>query len=372
MKGFLLTLTFSILALGQVHALKVYLLSNHNNAGDRNHTLGIANHLSAQAIEIDTSSTSPESIKEDVLKALKNEKVIVLGAGEGGVQGIQQLSTMPNLTIALSSHMYLPSYSDDVINKVNFIALPKHTPDNDKKKLGAKLIEVTGVPHNRERKVAEQTYNEWKKELPACSRYVGVMLGGDAPTPTNQIRLFTKKDAEQLAKYLAEHTKDECILVLNGPRTGKHDDNHNVISTAHKNGKLDKVTQHFVHLLKEQLDSKRVKVFDFQFNNKTPYNSFDLAIGAINETDGYLLIPGDSTSMVSEAIDNIKPGHVLIYTNNAMNEIHTAHVQTELEASRASVLENYQAVKTNSPSTSQASESAAESIAKKLKELANI
>ena len=373
MKRALLIFFCLVLSTGHVHALKVYLLSNHNNAGDHNQALGVAKHLSNQTKDIDTSQVNPETIKEQIAQDLKHEKVIVLGAGEGGVKGINELPCNANLVIGLISHIFLPNYEDvALLNKINFIALPKHLAKTDKDKVGLKLLEVTGVPHNRDIKAAEQTFNEWKKELPICSRYVGVMLGGDAPTPVNDINLFTKQDAEQLAKYIGEHAKGECVLVLNGPRPGKHDEQKKLIPKAHKDGKLDQITQHFVNLLTDRLGSERVKVFDFQFNNKPPYNSFDLVIGAINATDGYLFIPGDSTSMVSEAIDNIKAGHVIIYANNAMNEVHAAHVKSELEANRASVLQNYQDLKTNSAPTSQISESAAETIAKKLKDIANI
>lgn len=372
MKRIILALICLILSFGQAQALKVFLVSNHNNAGDHNHTLGVAKFLSGKITDIDTSQTTPENVKEQVANALNQDKVIVIGSGEGGVQGIQQLSPNPNLVIALSSHMYLPSYSKDVLNKVNFIALPSHVSESEKSKLGSKLLAVTGLPHNRDAKVVEQTFNEWKKDLPSCSKYIGVVLGGDAPSPSNDMRLFTTEDAEKLAGYIIKHIGSECVLVLNGPRTGKHNAQKNVIPTAHKDGKLDQVTKHFVSLLSAKINPKKLKVFDFQFNNKPPYNTFDLAVGAVNATHGFMYVPGDSTSMISEAIDTIEPGHVIVYTNSAMNDTHEAHVKSELEANRALVLENYNDLKSNVGSESTHSPSAAEAIAKRLMEEINI
>ena len=63
-----------------------------------------------------------------------------------------------------------------------------------------------------------------------------------------------------------------------------------------------------------------------------------------------MIVPGENTFVVSEAIDimpldsidTMPPGKVLVYHNDAMNNIHIAHIESEKEAGRVSVLENYQ------------------------------
>nr|MBP9692476.1 hypothetical protein [Alphaproteobacteria bacterium] len=94
-----------------------------------------------------------------------------------------------------------------------------------------------------------------------------------------------------------------------------------------------------------------IKVFDFQHNTPEnqewvlPYNSFELVVGALRATNGIILIPGDSTSMISEAIDMLPLGKVIVYETHAMNEIHKAHIISELALGRISILENYQHIK---------------------------
>lgn len=367
-----------ILTLEQGHALKLYLLSNHDNAGDHNQALGISKvfekFLSSPSalLDIDVNKESAENIKEKVEKELMQEKVVIIGTGEGGIQGIKDLTPNPNLIIGLTSHTFLSGYDDsDLLKKVSFIALPVHISTEIKKKLGTKLLEITGVAHNRNAESADETYKTWKSELPSNPLYIGVVLGGDAPMPSNEIKLFTKKDAEQLANYISSTIKDGCILVLNGPRTGKHDDNKQEIKTAHKDGNLDRVTQDFKTILESKIEPTRVKVLDFQFNHKPPYNSFDLVAGAVKATNGKMFIPGESTSMISEAVDILSPGQVIVYNDSAMNEVHKAHVQSEFQANRISLLDNYKNVESLNTSYEGPKASAAETIAKRLLEAVN-
>lgn len=63
-----------------------------------------------------------------------------------------------------------------------------------------------------------------------------------------------------------------------------------------------------------------------------------------------MIVPGENTFVVSEAIDimpfesinTMPPGKVLVYHHAAMNDIHVAYIESEKEAGRVSVLENYQ------------------------------
>ncbi len=364
-----------------VHAPKLYLLSNHENTGDHNQALGILAALkkltdhNLSFKDLNTKIISPLKIKEEIEKDLPGEKVIVIGAGEGGIDGIMDLSANPNLIICLTSHMFLERYRDpNLLEKVKFIALPTHAIAQVKEQLGTKLIETTGVAHNRYPEEADKVYEKWgNTELPPCKTYLGIVLGGDAPAPgpANEIKLFTECDAAKLADYISQNAKEACILVLNGPRTGKHDLNKNEILTVHRKGELD----HMTKLFKQKLAAKgikNVKVFDFQHNtpeNKSwtaPYNSFDLVIGALRATNGEIMVPGDSTSVISESIDTLPPGKVLVYEDSAMNEVHKAHLVSELRAGRISVLENYHNIRTPTSNSDKPQPNAATIIAQKL------
>ncbi len=379
----LIYLGFISMFVYNAHALKVYLLSNHDNAGDHNQVLGIADALEKMSKEkptvqdLNIKTALSDEIKDGVEKDVPKEKVFVIGAGEGGIDGIKDLVAHPqNLLICLTSHMFLERYKDPaVLSKVDYIALPSHALKQNPELIGNKLIETTGVAHNRQADALDKAYAEWgPKELPSCKTYLGVILGGDAPTPppTKDINFFTKDDAIKLADYVSKNAKDTCILVLNGPRTGKYDTSKNEVLTVHRNGVSDPITEIFQKRLKDN-GVKTIKVFDFQHNtpeNKKwvlPYNSFDLVAGALKATEGgILLVPGDSTSMISEAIDILPPKTVLVYKNGAMNEIHEAHVNSELNAGRVSVLENYQTITAPAPDSGKSKFSAAQIIAEKL------
>lgn len=362
-------------------SLKLYLLSNHDNVGDHNQTLGILaafKKLSDKAIvfkDLNTKITSTSKIKEEIEKALLGEKIVVIGAGEGGIDGIMDLSANPDLIICLTSHMALERYLDqNLLGKVKFIALPTHAATQVKEQLKAKLIETTGVAHNRQPGESEKAYETWgKKELPSCKTYLGVILGGDAPIPGSEkaIKLFTEKDATDLANYVFQKAKEACILVLNGPRTGKHGSDKKEIQTVHRKGYSDNIT----NLFKKKLVAngiKNIKVFDFQHNtpeNKEwvcPYNSFDLVVGALRATNGEMIVPGDSTSVISEAIDTLPPGKIIVYEDSAMNEVHKAHLINELTAGRITVLENYRTIKLPTSNSGNLEPNAAVIIAQKL------
>ncbi|KAB2834674.1 MAG: hypothetical protein F9K49_04865 [Caedimonadaceae bacterium] len=307
-KFFLLTLLL-MLSAASISAEKLILLSSHDNAGDHNQLLGIAGAFkglspNVTVEDINTKTTSASVIKEMVTP---DDKTIVIGSGEGGILGIQDLTPQKNLVICLASHMILDGYSNpDLINKVNFLALPVHASDTLAAVWKDKLINTTGVAHNRSSEDPLKAYKLGKGTLPAsCPSYLAVYLGGDAPTPPPQkmIRLFTEAEAQKLADYVAKNAGDSCILVLNGPRTGKHDANLQEIATAHRDGKLDHVTAAFKEKLESQIAPEKVKIYNFQFGQDLGYNTFDLVLGALLKTKGKILVPGESTSVISEAID---------------------------------------------------------------------
>ncbi len=294
-------------------------------------------------MDVDTKKISSSEIQKKVKEDKETKKVIVIGAGEGGIDGIQQFPQNLNLMICLTSHMFLERYKDpELLKKVMFIALPTHDTSFDHENMGRKLIETIGVAHNRQVEDASSAYQKYQSELPEGKTYLGVVLGGDAPTPTKEINLFTKEDAEKVAAYVIKKAQESnaSVLISNGPRTGKYTLEKMEIKTAHRDGKLDSVTAHFKEILETKLGETRVKVFDFQFDQKPPYNSFELILGAVKATKGELLVPGDSTSMISEAIDTMAPQRVVVYENSAINEVHHAHIASEFEAGRAAILKD--------------------------------
>lgn len=382
MKYFFISLGLLYFSITNVHALKLYLVSNHDNAGDHNQVLGIEaafEKLSSEKIsfeDLNTKTITSTEIMNKIEKDLSHEKVIYIGAGEGGIQGVPNLPKNPNFITCLTSHMFLEQYKDkDLLAKIDFIALPTHVTADIKTELGPKLIETTGVAHNRH--LDTTIYDKWKEELPPADVYFGVYLGGDAPTYSKKIKRFTEDDASRLADYIAAKVKRDneigiktSVLVLNGPRTGKHTIEGKEILTVHREGKSDSITELFGKKLAAQ--GINFKIFDFQHNtaeNKkwiSPYNAVDLVMAAVKATEGEMLIPGESTSVISETIDVMPTGKVLVYHNAAMNDVHKAHLGSELAAGRVSTLEDYQNIKRPNTTIMEAIPSATEVIAKKL------
>jgi len=369
-KKFFLLTSFLMLSAASVSAEKVILLSNHDNAGDHNQVMGIARAFKGFSpdvtVEDVNTKTTPGS---DIQKMVTpDEEVIVIASGEGGIVGIQDLTPQKNLVICLTSHMILGGYSDPkLMEKVNFLALPIHASEEIASEWKDKLINTTGVAHNRTEEDAHKAYALGKDTLPSCPSYYAVYLGGDAPTPQKEMKRFTEADAKNLADYAAQEAGESCILVLNGPRTGKHDANLQEIKTAHRDGQLDHVTAAFKEQLESRIDPKKVHVIDFQFGQNLPYNTFDLVLGALIENKGEILVPGESTSVISEAIDVLPAGMVTIYDNSATNEVHEKHIISEAHAGRVSLLLNYDAFQDfNTASKRGASKGAAQTIAERL------
>ncbi len=236
---------------------------------------------------------------------------------------------------------------NQLIGKINFIALPVHALGDFEKKIEGTqthLIKTVGVPHNRNIPIIEDIYNKNKSNIPHSDSYLGIILGGDAPTPDQKMLLFTENNARELARSVAAVIGTRHLLIINGPRTGKYDPSrpleasYEEIKTAHRDGKPDFVTQAFIEELKKQgLPQAQLTVFDFQFN-PTPNQDMNLLLGAIRATHSSILVPGESTSAISESVDVLSPKSVIVYHNSAMNPIHEAHVKSEIEAGRIKLL----------------------------------
>lgn len=376
-KGFTKIIFFLALLIGwslEGQALHVYTLYDHGNGGEKGQAAGIVSALRTLSHdpfsfdEIDTKTMDSLKIQGKIIKTLEQDSTLVIGIGEGGIAGIQDLRfSHPKLTVCLASHMAFPGY-EGLEDKIDVLAIPTHAAsDQLRKTWGGKLLETIGVAHNRTPGAVDQVYRDYGALIPkGCSSYFGVVLGGDVPlpAPSKHIRHFTEEEAQKLATYVATHANGACVLVLNGPRTGKYKPDGTEDTTVHREGRSDPVTTHFMTFLKDH--RVNAHLFDFQHGNKLPYNTFELVLGALRASDGSLLVGGDSTSMVSEARDLLPSDHVIVYTNKAMDTVHQAHIISEQTAGRVAVLNDYQTLTEPTSSGAILSESTATTIAKKI------
>ncbi len=340
---FVFALFLSNIALG---SQSIIIYRDFGHKGDENQAHGVVHAYANLVKDIEVKEFNvgeEEKLQSYVKKALinKDKKPILLAVGEKTVSSFAALLPFEGAITIHLCHMVTFDHSK-LLGKVDFIALPTHSIGNFGRRVTGtrtQLIKTLGVSHHRHIEEIEHTYHVDKARIPFKDSYLGVILAGDAPTPENKILLFTEENARELARYVAHILNNRHLLIINGPRTGKYDPRTlEEIKGVHRNGKKDFVTQAFLdELIRCHVSSHRLTLFDFQFSSSTS-KDMDLVLGAIRATQSVILVPGESTSSISESIAVLPPGTVIVYYNTAMNQVHTAHVQSELEAGRIKLL----------------------------------
>ena len=329
----------------------LYLLYNKGRAGEKNQVIGIAKYLKEyfpdNTITKEYQLEDKDAFLSDLYGDLKpgsKDKGIIVAAEVESIDVLEHLKPQSNLVISHSSHQYTKKHAK--LNGIaDFVALPKYLLTNNIieifEGLTTQIIQIAGVPHNLSKSDVEEAYQNNKEIIPNATNYIGVILGGDAETPDNKVLYYTESEALQLADYIATFAKEEKshLLILNDPRTGKHDQNTGEeILTSHRDGNLDNITAAFVESLQSQklVSGKDFTLFDFQFDKPKHY---PVVLEALSLTNSPIFVAGESTSMISETIDCL-PKLVTVYTNGAMNENHKSHCQSEYAAGTIHILEN--------------------------------
>ncbi len=374
-KRVLLCFAFLFLSnLAASNAQQLFIYRDFGHKGDENQIRGVVRAMfQSRPVEVREFNMGEEQqLTEALRKALQEPKPILLVVGEKTVPSFSKLLPVDQATTAHLCHMETKDHPQ-LIGKVDFIVLPTHAAREEFKALlkgsRTQLIETVGVAHNRQIEAVKKAYLERRDQLPSSALYQGVILGGDAPTPEGEILFFTEENARQLARSVA-HFKGH-FLITNGPRTGKYDpETKTEIKTAHRDGKLDFVTAAFVEELKKSgVLPNRFTVFDFQFGQ--PSNDMDVMLGAVRATNGFMFVPGESTSSISESVDVLPFQHAIVYENTAMNPVHKAHVVSEVKAGRIKLLDNNLQTGIPREKEGKKARSAAETIAAVLLESSN-
>jgi len=341
----LLVLSLFILWPSQKGNTYIYLLYDGTKAGQRSQVDGVSKSLdtllSVRPIRKQYDINDKDQLATDIQTHLKKDSKntgIILTAEVESIAVLKDLKPQHNVVIAHSCHQFTPDHAQ-LKDIADIVVLPKHvvTPDiqNNLESGHTKLIQTVGVPHSYTPKNVEESYKQASIKLPQSESYVGVILGGDAPTPDKKTQYYTAEEAVKLAAYITPYVKGKAhLLILNGPRTGKHDQKTGKpIASSHRDGKVDFVTTSFVEQLKKEglEEGKDYTLFDFQFDAPSAY---PLVLGTLLVKKGPMYVAGDSTSMISETADCLPKGHVIAYTNGAMNENHRKHCQSEKEAGR--------------------------------------
>lgn len=331
--------------------LHVYYWTQPENRGDRNQVLGLIHSIRevysegrVQEIEFSSSRFSlrqfknkvKEQVSRKALKSSNTDSFLFLGAGTGGVNALQKVADIPALKLVYLSHQLTPQ-AMSVLGKADLWIVPEHAVNSEFLKEAAQtrtqVIQTIGGLHNLKQHDLKVSFQQHQKDFPPTHKYVGIVLGGDAQLPNGKVQYFTSAEARKLAAWIAKRpqSKNSMILVVNSPRTGRYNlETGRPYLRSHRDGKPDLVTQSFMAELCMHIPANRVQLFDFQYNKPSAYKAL---LGAIQRYSGELYVPGDSTSMVSEATEML-PGRVTVYEDGAMSEVHHAHIKSEFESGR--------------------------------------
>jgi hypothetical protein len=334
-----------------IKGVNIVRLFDDEHRGDNSNVAGTSFELQKLCKEQLPISCDSYSFKTDDIHALvqfvnnhTNYLTIMLLAGEHEIPIIKDIKSKINsenkVYISWSAHQ-LSNNITELVDYVDSVALPSHvlTKDNHNFFLEGKikLIETVGVPHDLRKETLEKEYYLWKDTVPTSSKYEVVVLGGDAPDQNGKMHYFSKEEARDFGEYIATHrNKEAVLLVVNGPRTGKHDPSTGKILDSHFtfdkynreviNYKLDEVSCAFKGALTNNnlIEDKDFKFFDFKFYPDRVINAYYGLLGfAIFQTVKKFFIPGDSISTISEVIDFFSNhSSIIIYTHRGMSESH--------------------------------------------------
>lgn len=360
-------------------AASLYVLKNSSFAGEVEMLEGVASKLShlAQRQGVSQEGKDRFSVEELDLKAqekggafnfgpleaLSKEGAsrVFLSSGLYGLEAFQKLRAQKTQGIFVwLSHQIIGNEKDPtalsldkLVGVANFIVLPRHVMQDSsdprvrslKKALKetpfTNLLEIKGVVHNWERQDLEESLKEFRGQIPPASKYMVVVLGGDVQQKDGKSwKYYRKEEAENLGRYVVDKMREDSelfVLATNAPRTGKHDPDTGKETDAHQEGRpLDVVSQAFEDCIPEAY-KRRFKLYNFEFRKeqippeKKKVTLFKSLVAVVKNTKGRILLPGESTTMISQVEDEIPRGDILLYAHGAMQEVHFSHVRDEQE-----------------------------------------
>ncbi len=314
---FLVAISFLSASFASDLPLKVYAAYDSSKVGE-------AAMVNAVVNEIKTSR--PYAQIMDMPNASLNnldlaEQSTIVTAGQFGIDLIKSGSIPAHVKVLLCTHQWFDVMSD--LHNI-YITMPEHAIDEAIKSIAVTnhltIIPTLGVLHTMHKETLDA---EDTSVIHLRDAKVGVILGGDAEMPDGSWKVFSIENARNLAEEVAEFQKVTgcALLITNGPRTGKS-------PTAHRNGELDLVSSAFLTVLQAKglKKGEAFEFFDFQFGqqpNQKPSSALKAIIKVILDNKGFMIVPGESTTSISEMLA-IMPA--AIYKNDAMNATHERYV----------------------------------------------
>lgn len=244
--------------------------------------------------------------------------VFVLGAGTSGVKAFQK-PAQPGITNILLTWQWLSGMES--LPPQTMVVMPNHAVDSRVRNLkNIAVLTIEGVLHTiTPAKIAKENTSL----IPENPQQI-VILGGDAQQEDGSWKRYTPIMAEDLLSNLPI----KLTLILNGPRTGKHEDDGKVDEGAHRTS-TDSVTAK----VQELSQNKPFTVVDFKYGAPSlwaPALQF-----CITYPETVLILAGESTSMISEAQGvGLRPS---IFLHNAMTNTSRRYVEELVKQGKATL-----------------------------------
>lgn len=289
--------------------------------GDNSNALGVQAALSAQyeaaGVEVDDELTAEEIAGN----FSPNERYILIAAGETMLDPLIGYKR-PNVLTAWSGHEPPQEFMAKA-KALDSVHLPDYTVSPQMRRtLGGKLVTTPhGVPHSLSEEMCLLDFTaalamRGPQSVPDAQRYCVIVLGGD-----DKERKFTPQEAKELGLHEGQWAKDNgaTLLATNGPRTGGREN--------HKPGMdIDPVSRAFLEgVAQSGIPHNQVAFYPYLDDDKP--SMFTALLGAVSIKPGSLaLIPGDSSSMLTQAVDILPKGTIEAYSTSAMNSNHHAQV----------------------------------------------
>lgn len=369
MFAYIINFVITLLA-GAVINYNIIALVNNENKGDDASAIGTAKALKEISLKTGKShsykiidSKDIKNLQEEIRNSSNLEKYIIIAAGSHHAQPLVELkqnTISPDkiYTILNSHQLFSGIYQTAEI--IDAISLPKYALDTKKLsrtklKNNTELIETIDIPHNTSKQEVVEEYQKFKAEFPTPHNNLLVMLGGDAPSTTGKIRIYTAKEAYNFGRYIAKIAmqNNKNIIATNGPRTGQYNPYSKVKLLTHRethpttgrkvtNYQLDKVSQAFIKGVKSINNNIKLIFFDFKFTEAGVDSKYKAMLGlfAADPKSNMFYFAGDSISSPIEAFSIAENGgNLVIYVTNSMNSIHHNFAKSFLEYKRANMLD---------------------------------
>ncbi len=278
------------------------------------------------SVDIETSNKGEQQmilalrsyIQNDEQLAIKN---ITIGAGHSGCEAFKQ-SCPEGVHRILLTWQWLDALKD--ISTDIILVIPKHAVDEKfdfLKDRRQKIITIDGVLHGKTIDYIK-AYKSPAGIISEQTKFI-VMLAGDTEQSDGR---WVKYDRVMVNTLINQLPKNQELLFLNGPRTGKYLENGDQVDhTAHRT-----TTDYITQCVMTQ-NQPLWRIEDFKFGSPS---FWDAALKFCFENKGVgLILPGESTSMISEALSlRIKP---IIYEHDAMTSTSRVFVKELYRSQRA-------------------------------------